>query len=207
MGPQTSLGPIHPVNGGHGKPGVGAFSNFAVGSSGSPTLINNGGLFRYNRIGDGVSVSAPTVALQHNSRRWEYLVRERGGFEMTIAYWCVVLTAFLPVIWAGFAKFGAQHYDNERPRDSLDRLSGWAQRANWAQLNSYETFPPFAAGVIIAHLTATEQSTIDTIAVVFLACRIGHGVAYLANLPTMRSLVWSAGFLATVGLYIAAGWS
>lgn len=126
---------------------------------------------------------------------------------MTIAYWCVVLVAFLPVIWAGVAKFGAQYFDNERPRESLDRLTGWAQRANWAQMNSYEAFPPFAAGVIIAHLTATEQSTIDIIAGVFLACRIAHGVVYIANLPTIRSLVWTAGFLATVGLYIAAGWS
>lgn len=126
---------------------------------------------------------------------------------MTIAYWCVVLSAFLPVIWAGVAKFGAQQYDNERPRDSFENLTGWARRANWAQLNSYEAFPPFAAGVIIAHLTATEQSTIDIIAVVFLVCRIAHGVVYIANLPTIRSLVWSTGFLATVGLYIAAGWS
>jgi len=126
---------------------------------------------------------------------------------MTIAYWCVVLIAFLPVIWAGVAKFGAPQYDNESPRDSLESLTGWARRANWAQLNSYEAFPSFAAGVIIAHLTATEQSTIDIIAVVFLVCRIAHGVVYIANLPTIRSLVWSTGFLATVGLYIAAGWS
>lgn len=126
---------------------------------------------------------------------------------MTIAYWCVVLIAFLPVIWAGVAKFGAPQYDNERPRDSLERLTGWARRANWAQQNSYEAFPPFAAGVIIAHLTATEQSTIDIIAGGFLVCRITHGVVYIANLPTIRSLVWSTGFLATVGLYIAAGWS
>ncbi len=126
---------------------------------------------------------------------------------MTIAYWCVVLIAFLPVIWVGVAKFGAQHYDNERPRESLDLLSGWAQRANWAQLNSYEAFPPFAAGVIIAHLTGTEQFTIDVLALVFLACRIAHGVVYIANFAAIRSIVWSVGFLATVGLYIAAGWS
>ncbi len=126
---------------------------------------------------------------------------------MTIAYWCVVLIAFLPVIWVGVAKFGAQHYDNERPRESLDLLSGWAQRANWAQLNSYEAFPPFAAGVIIAHLTGTDQFTIDVLALVFLACRVAHGVVYIANLAAIRSVVWSVGFLATVGLYIAAGWS
>lgn len=126
---------------------------------------------------------------------------------MTIAYWCVVLAAFLPVIWVGAAKFGAEHYDNERPRPSLDSLTGWPQRANWAQLNSYEAFPPFAAGVIIAHLTATEQSTIDILAGVFLAFRVAHGVVYIGNYPAIRSLVWTLSFLAMVGLYIAAGWS
>lgn len=126
---------------------------------------------------------------------------------MTTAYWCVVLAAFLPLIWVGVAKFGAEHYDNERPRPSLDRLTGWAQRANWAQLNSYEAFPPFAAGVIIAHLAATEQSTIDILAGVFVACRVTHGIVYIANYPAIRSGVWTLGFLATVGLYIAAGWS
>lgn len=126
---------------------------------------------------------------------------------MTIAYWCVVLAAFLPVIWVGVAKFGAEDYDNERPRPSLDRLTGWAQRANWAQLNSYEAFPPFAAGVIIAHLTGTQQSTIDILAGIFLACRVAHGGVYIGNYPAIRSVVWILGFLAMVGLYIAAGWS
>ena len=126
---------------------------------------------------------------------------------MTFAYWCLVLAAFLPVIWVGVAKFGAPHYDNERPRDSLGQLKGWARRANWAQLNAYEAFPPFAAGVIVAQLTGTDQLTIDVLAGVFLVCRVAHGIVYIANLPTVRSLIWTVGFLAMVGLYIAAGWS
>ena len=126
---------------------------------------------------------------------------------MTFAYWCVLLTALLPVVWAGAAKFGADEYDNDRPRYYLDRLTGWAQRANWAQLNAYEAFPPFAAGVIIAHLTGAAQLPVDILAGIFLLCRIAHGAVYIGNYPSIRSLVWSTGFLATVGLYITAGWS
>ena len=126
---------------------------------------------------------------------------------MTIAYWCVVLAPFLPVIRVGVAKFGAVDYDNASPRPCLDRLNGWAQRANWAQLNAYETFPPFAAGIIIAHLTGTQQSIIDILASVFLACRVAHGIVYIGNYPTIRSVVWILGFLAMVGLYLTAGWS
>ena len=71
---------------------------------------------------------------------------------MTIAYWCVVLVMFLPLIWVGIAKANGSGYDNDRPREWLADQKGRAARANWAQQNSYEAFPPFAAAVIIAHL-------------------------------------------------------
>jgi uncharacterized MAPEG superfamily protein len=124
---------------------------------------------------------------------------------MTIAYWCVLVAMFLPIAWAGVAKSGAKGYDNARPREFLATLQGRAARANHAQANSYEAFPPFAAGVIIAHVTGgAAQGTIDTLALVFIAARIAYGLAYIADRSTLRSLVWLVGFGATVGLYIAA---
>ena len=71
---------------------------------------------------------------------------------MTIAYWCVLIAAVMPIVWAGAAKSGAKGFNNARPREFLGSLSGWPARANFAQQNAYEAFPPFAAGVIIAHL-------------------------------------------------------
>eukprot|EP01035_Chromulina_nebulosa_P035064 gene35064-47116_t len=49
------------------------------------------------------------------------------------------------------AKFGTggKDFDNAAPRVMLAKLDGWRQRANWAQLNGFEAFPPFAAAVII----------------------------------------------------------
>ena len=126
---------------------------------------------------------------------------------MTFAYWCVLLTALLPVIWAGAAKTGAEGYDNRQPRVFLAKLTGWQQRANWAQSNALEAFPPFAAGVIIAHLAGASQGVIDTLAGIFLLTRILHGIMYIRDQATMRSLVWTTGFLCMVGLFIAAGWA
>lgn len=125
---------------------------------------------------------------------------------MTFGYWCVVLTAFLPVIWAGIAKSGVRNFDNRQPRESLAKAEGWAQRANWAQQNSYEAFPPFAAGVIVAHLAGAEQSTIDLLAGIFLAMRILHGIVYIADYASIRSLVWTTGFLCTVALFLSPTW-
>ena len=126
---------------------------------------------------------------------------------MTLGYWCVILVAFLPVLWAGIAKSGTSGFDNSKPRESLAKSTGWAQRANWAQANSYEAFPPFAAGVIIAHLAGAEQFHIDLLAVIFLTTRIIHGIVYIMDKPTIRSLVWTAGFMCVAGLFLSPAWS
>ncbi len=123
---------------------------------------------------------------------------------MTIAYWCILVAAVLPIVWVGAAKFGGGRYDNARPREFLGALSGWPARANHAQQNSYEAFPPFAAGVIVAHLGQVDQATIDTLAMLFIAARVVYGLCYIANRSTLRSLAWLAGFSCVVGLFIAA---
>ncbi len=122
---------------------------------------------------------------------------------MTIAYWCVLLAAFLPIVWAGVAKSGAKGYDNARPREFLAGLEGRAARANHAQQNSYEAFPFFAAGVVIAHLTGAAQDTIDALAVTFVVARIAYGICYITDRSTLRSLVWLVGFGSTVALFVA----
>lgn len=126
---------------------------------------------------------------------------------MTFAYWCILLVAFLPLVWAGAAKVGGGSYDNAKPRVFLQNLTGWQQRADWAQSNAYENFPPFAAGVLVAHAVGSPQLIIDILAGAFLIARVAHGLAYIGNKPTVRSLVWSAGFLSMAGLYVTAGWS
>jgi len=126
---------------------------------------------------------------------------------MTFALWTILLTACLPLIWVGAAKFGADGYDNHEPRVWLSGLEGWPQRANWAQVNSYEAFPPFAAGVLTAHFVGADQMTIDIIAGVFLLCRILHGIFYIQDKDAARSLVWTGGFLSITGLFLASAWT
>ena len=123
---------------------------------------------------------------------------------MTTAYWCVLIAAMLPLVWVGAAKSGAAGYDNDRPRVFLAGLTGWPQRANWAQMNALEAFPPFAAAVIIAHLAGGNQNTIDLLAVVFVLSRIVHGIFYITDKGTLRSLVWLVGFGCIVALFVTS---
>lgn len=126
---------------------------------------------------------------------------------MTFAFWCIVLAAFLPIVWVGAAKFGAPGYDNASPRIFLRDLSGWPQRANWAQINAYEAFPPFAAAVIVASVVGANQVVVNSLSAVFLLARILHGIFYILDKSPLRSLVWLIGFFAMVAIFLSAAWS
>lgn len=123
---------------------------------------------------------------------------------MTTAYWCVLAAALLPYAFTGLAKFTGPRYDNHAPREYLDRLVGWRKRAHWAQLNSFEAFPPFAAGVIVAHLAQAPQGTVDALAAAFVALRALYGALYILDRPWLRTAVWALALGCTIGLFLTA---
>ncbi len=122
---------------------------------------------------------------------------------MTLAYWCVLAAALMPILWAGLAK-SRRDFDNASPRDWLAGLHGWRRRANAAQMNSWEAFAPFAAAVIIAHLAGAAQARIDALAGLFVAARLAHGALYIADRATLRSVAWTVAMGCTVGLFVVA---
>ena len=126
---------------------------------------------------------------------------------MTLAYWMILAAAFVPYLATAYAKFsegGARTYDNHAPRVQAETLPPQRRRGYWAQLNGFEAFPPFAAGVIVAHLAGAAQPTIDGLAVTFVALRVIYTGCYIYDQPTPRSLVWVLGFACVVGLFVAA---
>jgi uncharacterized MAPEG superfamily protein len=123
---------------------------------------------------------------------------------MTIAFWCVLIAAFMPIVLAGISKAGDRTFNNKNPRAWYETLSGYRQRAAWAQANSFEVFPMFAAAVIISHIAGAAQSSIDLYAMVFIASRIFFAGFYLANRHLARSLAWTVGMICIIGLFIAA---
>jgi uncharacterized MAPEG superfamily protein len=122
---------------------------------------------------------------------------------MTIALWTLLAVGILPYLCTAAAKYGGPGYDNASPRPSMERLSGWRARADWAQRNHFEAFPLFAAAVFAAQLSHAPQGRVDLLALAFLAARVAYTGAYLANLPSLRSAIWSAGLLCVVLLFCA----
>jgi uncharacterized MAPEG superfamily protein len=130
--------------------------------------------------------------------------------NFTIAYWCVLATALLPVVCAGIAKFGMMRtppstggYDNADPRSWLLRQTDWRARANNAQANTFEALPFFFAAVIIAHQLQASQWTVDALALAFVVLRLAYVAAYVANKPNLRSAVWMLALLANVAILFA----
>jgi uncharacterized MAPEG superfamily protein len=119
----------------------------------------------------------------------------------------VLAAALLPYLATAYAKFsdgGGATYDNRAPRAQLENLPARRRRAHWAQLNGFEAFAPFAAGVIIAHLCGTTQGVIDGLAVAFVTLRLIYTACYIGDQPTARSIVWFAGLGCVVALFVTA---
>jgi len=123
---------------------------------------------------------------------------------MTIALWCILAACLLPIVAAGIAKAGASDYDNAQPREWLATQSGRRARANAAQQNSYEGLPLFIAAVLVASFTQGRQPVIDQLAVLYVLARIAYILCYVGDRPTLRSLVWIAGFGACIALFAVA---
>ena len=121
---------------------------------------------------------------------------------MTTAYLCVLFAGLMPYIFTGMAKSSKKGLDNRAPREFLATLEGWGQRANWAQMNSFEAFPLFAAAVVIAQLRGIDQSLLNNLAMGFIAARIAYGAFYIFDKPSLRSLSWTAGIGCCVALFL-----
>jgi uncharacterized MAPEG superfamily protein len=81
-----------------------------------------------------------------------------------------------------------------QPRNYVDPtprpLPLWGKRADRAYVNAVETFAPFAALVIVAHLTAS-----------YFWLRLAHAGVYLLGIPLVRTLLFTFGYVAIVGIF------
>jgi len=130
--------------------------------------------------------------------------------SFTIAYWCVLVAAILPVVCAGTAKSGMFRispkkggYDNNNPRDWLARQTDWRARANAAQANTFEALPFFFAAVIIAHQLQARQAVVDILAFMFVVLRIAYVMMYVADMAKTRSVIWVTAFLVNIWILLS----
>jgi len=91
----------------------------------------------------------------------------------------------------------APNYVDPTPRP----IPLWGKRADRAYLNAVETFAPFAALVLIAHVSGKANAMTAFWAVCFFWLRLVHAVVYLLAIPYVRTLVFTLSFVAVAGTF------
>lgn len=127
---------------------------------------------------------------------------------MTTPLWCLVIVALLPFLlsfsggYFRMREFGS--IDNKHPRLQVARLEGVGARVYAAQANAWEALAVFTAALVVLHLAnpeAARGSTAATLSGVFLATRVAHPIAYVANQDVVRSLVFVVGLGCLFGIF------
>ena len=124
---------------------------------------------------------------------------------MTTPFWCVLIAIFLPYVFAGTSVYFKQKQfgtvDNNNPRVQAAALQGPGARAYAAQQNAWEALPVFGLSAVVAHLAGADPGSSATASVLWVAARIVHGVFYVTDLATLRSLSFTVGMGCCVWLF------
>ena len=124
---------------------------------------------------------------------------------MTFAYLSIVIALIKPIVLAGISKKGSEiSVNNNDPRDHIRHLKEKAKYAYGAEQNCYESFPPFAIAVLVAHLTGGTQLTIDILAGLYIVARLMYIVFYMQGKGTLRSVTYMIGLIATISLFFVS---
>ena len=92
---------------------------------------------------------------------------------------------------------------NAFPADKPHPGPGWYHRCIRAHANCVENLPVFASVVLTAAVSGAASSTLDTLAVVYVAARVGQSVAHVAS---GRSLVINVRFTFFLVQLVVVAW-
>ena len=111
---------------------------------------------------------------------------------------------YVPYLFVAYARLTSPSgYDRSAPR--AIELPPYAQRANWAHQNGFESFMIFSIAALMAYVTGEhngqESMTVVYGAIAYLIARFLYAVAYILDIPTMRSLMFGVGNIGIITLF------
>jgi uncharacterized MAPEG superfamily protein len=125
------------------------------------------------------------------------------AFELQMLAAAVVL-GVVHLLWAATAAQPQRGLKwNVGPRDTPVVLMGMAGRLERAFANFRETFPFFAAAVLVAYLGGRLGTLTTWGAVLYVGARAVFILLYAFGVPVFRSLVWLVSLIG-IGLILAA---
>lgn len=120
-------------------------------------------------------------------------------FELKILALSIVL-GFVQILLASHAASLQRGYlwAASSRDDDVPALTGLAGRLDRALRNFLETFPLFAAAVLIAHVAGRHSWMTEWGAQLYLLARVAFVALYAAGVFLLRSLVWNIAALGIV---------
>ena len=113
------------------------------------------------------------------------------------ALWCVGLTMLLAAgraLTPGGTRWAISN------RDTAFDFPAWIGRSARAHVNALENLIPFAALVLVVHLSGGENDITAIAACVFVGARIAHSLCYIAGLVPWRTLCHTLSTLSLIAL-------
>ncbi len=122
--------------------------------------------------------------------------------ELTYLAYTAMLTAALWIMYIAAqvqtnGLLTPQNYIDPTPRP----VPLWGMRAHRAYLNAVEAFAPFAALVLILHVSNQENGTTAFLTMAYFWLRVIHAAVYWFAVPYVRTLSFTLGFLCVAGLF------
>jgi uncharacterized MAPEG superfamily protein len=115
------------------------------------------------------------------------------------------LVPFIPKVPMSIAiNRAGKGYDNANPRDQQLTLEGMGRRALAAHNNSFEAFPLFAVGVLLALHMQVSSGLFDAYCTVWVLARIAYVWFYVCDQPRWRSAMYGVALICALGNYILA---
>ncbi len=121
--------------------------------------------------------------------------------DLSMLAWTAGLTAvlWLPYIVAHIGQVGFMPALTYRVDANL--MPDWAARAKKAHTNAVENLAPFAALVIVAHITGAANEATAWAAIAYFWVRVAHYPIAIANIPFARTATFTIGWLAMVCIF------
>ncbi len=112
---------------------------------------------------------------------------------MILLIWVLFISLLLPYIAkapVALAMHKLGRYDNKHPRNQQTQLSGYGARALAAHQNAFESLIIFTPALLLAIATNHTSTFIQTLSIIYVISRLAYNALYLANISTLRSIVW-----------------
>jgi len=123
----------------------------------------------------------------------------------TDLYYLTLLAGLSLLLWIPHVLAIVVTHGFPGPKEYREGKSGelpdWGQRAMRVHINNLENLVPFAALVIVAHLTKTANEMTALCAMLYFWIRVGYAIVYYLGIPYIRTVVFTAGFVVSAIIF------